>query len=63
MIISLGYYLGEDRQYKYFESFAQLEIFIDKIIEVQQSDLNFFDLGFYLGKEEETLRKQIGEKK
>lgn len=60
MIISLAYSVGVNRRYKYFDTFEQMNEFIEliiKVLEEKKDDCYFFDLGIWQGKDEERIRK------
>jgi len=59
MIICISYYLGEHSEYKYFNDFKTLNVFITKLIDVSSDDYCRFEISAYKNKEEERVRKII----
>ena len=55
--------MGDTSYYRYFDNFKELEDFIIKYNEVNQSDFNNFEIIFRFDKEEERVRKIIEQEK
>lgn len=63
MIIQISFYKGEDMRFKYFNTLKETKIWIEKYLDVNSSDFEHLELSFWKGKDEERVRKQIGELK
>jgi hypothetical protein len=59
MIISVSYYVGEQKQYHYFESFVEVNKFMDNFVNVFKSDFETCEMIIYRGEDEERVRKGI----
>lgn len=57
MLINVSYSLGDSSLCKYFEDFSEMINFIEKYLELSQSDFNTLEIGIYFGKEEARVRK------
>jgi hypothetical protein len=62
MIICISYCLGEHSEYKYFNDFKSLNIFIKKLVDVSSDDYCRFEISVHKGKEEDRIRKIIESK-
>ena len=61
MIISIGYYLRDNSQSKYFDTYEDAVLFIRKLEEVENSNFLHFDFYIYTG-EEERIRDRENER-
>lgn len=59
MLISVSYYRGESKAYKYLENFAELDEFLHSFLEIHFDDWESLELTFFRGKEEERVRQQL----
>ena len=57
MIILLSYRLGDDSKNNYFESYTDMNNFINKVLAVKKADYNSFEIIIYLGEEEKRVRE------
>lgn len=59
MLISISYYLGDGSETKYFDTYEDAVLFIQKIKEVSNSEFLHVDFYVYTGKEEARVIKAI----
>lgn len=61
MIISIQYYLGDNNEFKYFETYKEMVLFVQKLQKVKNSDQTHCELTIFTGKEETRMKKFIAD--